>query len=166
LVIALALIAAGCGSGSQAAAHSLPGAVARPAKMMTARLVLPSRTLAAGSSMSGRLIVENNTGRAIRTWGCGTLFVVALTSSTYQPAIPWLACLQSFTIPAGRTTYRLTIAASYYQCPVRDPQGAIKACGPDGQMPPLPPGDYRAILFQPRHLVQAPAPVAVRVIPG
>ncbi len=53
LVVALALMAAGCGSGSLVAACSLPGAVARPAETMTARLVLPWRTIAAGSSMSG-----------------------------------------------------------------------------------------------------------------
>ncbi len=46
-----------------------------------------------------RLIVENDTGRAMHVWGCGALFVVALTSSTYQPAIAWPLCLQSFTIP-------------------------------------------------------------------
>src|SRR5258706_8681621 len=73
LVITLALIAAGCGSGSQVVPHHLPGAVARSAETMTARLALPSRTIAAGSSTSGRLIVENDTGRAIRAWGCGAL---------------------------------------------------------------------------------------------
>jgi hypothetical protein len=165
LVIALALIAAGCGSGSQVVPHHPPGAVARSPEAITARLVLPSRTIAAGSSMSGHLIVENDTGRAIRAWGCGALFVVALASRTYRPSIAWPACIQSFTIPAGRSRYRVTVEASYYQCSQGAPQGAIKACGPDGRMPPLPPGDYQAILFQLHHLVQTPPPVPVRVTP-
>jgi hypothetical protein len=35
---------------------------------------------------------------------------------------------------------------------------------PDGRPPPLPPGDYRAVLFQLGHLVQAPPAVQVRVV--
>jgi len=114
--------------------------------------------------MSGRLIVENNTGRAMRAWGCGTLFQVALTSRTYQPAIAWQLCAQSFTIQAGRSSYRVRVYASYSQCGRGFRQGASKACLPGGRPPPLPPGDYQAILFQVRHLIQAPPPVPVRVV--
>jgi hypothetical protein len=166
LVIALALITAGCGTASQVVPDRPPGAGARSAEMMTARLVLPSQTMAAGSSMSGRLIVENGTGRAVRTGGCGTLFAVALASSTYQPTVVWPACLQYFTIPVGRSSYRVIVEARYGQCGPGSSYSAIKACGPDGRPPPLPPGDYHAILFQVHpHLVQAPPPILVRVTP-
>jgi hypothetical protein len=56
---------------------------------MSAMVVLPSQTMTAGSSMPGRVVVENNTGRAIHVLGCGTLFQVALVSSTHRPAIAW-----------------------------------------------------------------------------
>jgi hypothetical protein len=41
---------------------------------VTARVVLPSTTMTAGSSMSGHLIVENDTGHALQTRGCGPFF--------------------------------------------------------------------------------------------
>jgi hypothetical protein len=83
---------------------------------MTARLVLPSQTIAAGSSMSGRVIVVNSSGRAIHAWGCGTPFAVALASRTYQPTLAWRLCLQRLTIPVGRSNYRVTVEARYGQC--------------------------------------------------
>src|SRR5262245_45694457 len=119
--------------------------------------------MAAGSSMSGRLIVENSSGRAIHAWGCGTLFAVVLASRTYHPTVAWPACLQRLTIPIGRSSYRVTVEARYGQCGPGSSDSAIKACGPDGRMPPLPPGDYNAILFQAHDLVRAPPPVPVRV---
>jgi hypothetical protein len=113
--------------------------------------------------MSGRLIVENGTGRAIHTMGCGTLFAVALASRTFQPTVGWLHCLQRFTIPVGRSSYRVTVEARYGQCGPGSSYSAIKTCGPDRRPPPLPPGDYHAILFQAGRLVQAPSPLPVRV---
>ncbi len=163
LVIVLELVAAGCSSGS-GAALPVPGAVRAPGPI-SARVVLPARTMTAGSSMSGHVVVENDTGRAIRASGCLTLFQVALASSSYHPAIAWLDCLQSFTIPAGQSSYPVTVAASYGQCGPGGPGDAVKACLPGGQMPSLPPGIYRAVLFQVRHLVPAPPPVTVRVTP-
>ena len=37
--------------------------------------------------MSGRVVVETNTGRAIHASGRLTLFQVVLTSSSYHPAV-------------------------------------------------------------------------------
>jgi hypothetical protein len=62
------------------------------------------------------VVVENNTGRAIHVFGCGTLFQVALVSSTYRPAIAWPGCLQPFTIPVGESSYPVTVGARYSQC--------------------------------------------------
>ena len=158
LVIVLGLVAAGCSSSS--ATVPVPGAVRAPGPI-SARVVLPERAMTAGSSMSGHVVVENDTGRAIRTSGCLTLFQVALAGSSYHPAIAWPACLQSFTV--GQSSYPVTVAASYGRCSQGRPSDAIKACLPGGQMPSLPPGTYRAVLFQVRHLVPVPPPVTVRV---
>ena len=68
---------------------------------VTARVVLPSTTMTVGSSMSGRVIVENNTGQALHVTGCKFLFAVALGNETIrqEPAFP--DCGQRFTIPVG-----------------------------------------------------------------
>lgn len=153
-VILLAILAAGCSSASRVAQPSgSPHA-------LSAQVVLSTRTMTAGSSIKGRVIVRNNTGRAIHTSGCLTLFQVALTSSRYHPDPAWLSCLQPFTIPVGVSSYQITVAATYLHCGDRQ----SPACLPGGGMPPLPAGKYRARLFQSRHLVQAPPGVPVRVI--
>jgi hypothetical protein len=109
LLLAFLLLATGC-AGSAAAhraanAHpTLPAAARRPAASMSAWVVLPSQTMTAGSQISARVVVENNTGHAIRVPGCGTLFQVALVSHTYQPAVVWPTCVQTFTIPVGQVS--------------------------------------------------------------
>lgn len=155
LVILLAILAAGCSG----AGHVAPRDSGK-AHTLSARVVLPSRTMTAGSLIKGRVVVRNNTGRAIHTSGCGTLFQVALTSSRYHPDPVWLSCLQPFTIPVGVSSYQITVVATYLHCGDRQ----SPACLPGGGMPPLPSGKYRARLFQSRHLVQAPPGVPVRVI--
>lgn len=153
-VILLAVLAAGCSSAGRAAQRSgSPHA-------LSAQVVLPTRTMTAGSSIKGRVVVRNNTGRTIHTSGCRTLFQVALSSSSYHPDVAWPLCLQPFAIPVGVSSYRITVAATYLVCGDRQ----SPACLPGGGMPPLPPGKYRAMLFQSRHLVQAPPGVLVRVI--
>jgi hypothetical protein len=104
--------------------------------------------MAAGSSMTGQVVVDNDTGHAIRTFGCLSLFQVALISGSYRPTVAWAACRQRFTIPAGQTRYRVTVSASYSQCSQSRPRHGLRACLPGERMPPLPPGTYHARLFQ------------------
>jgi hypothetical protein len=167
LAIVLVLGLAGCSGGSQqdAAGSSAPAirAPVRSPAPISARLVPPARTMTAGSSMAGHVVIENNTGHAIHAFGCLTLFQVALVSGTYHPAIAWLDCLQPFTIPAGHSTYPVSVAASYSQCSQGRPSSAMKVCLPDGHPPPLPAGVYRAVLFQARHTFAAPPAIKVRV---
>jgi hypothetical protein len=115
--------------------------------------------------MSGYVVVDNATGHAVHAAGCGDLFQVVLTSTTYRPQVAWLACLQSFTIPAGTSRYPVEVLAVYNACSRAPQHGGLRPCLPDGQAPPLPPGTYRAKLFQSGKLVQAPPPLTVRVTP-
>jgi len=178
LVVVVALLVAGCSSGSHFSSRRPQGAATQPTPNLhttlpatphrspaplAARMVLPSRTMTAGSSMSGRVVVENNTGRAIHVSGCLALFQVALASSTYQPAVAWPLCLQSFTIPVGESSYPTQVEASYGECHEGRPQGALRACLPNGHPPPLPPGDYRAMLYQSSNVVPVPPAMTVRV---
>lgn len=160
------LSAVGCGR--SAATHRAPtaaSAIGRP-RALSARLVLPSQTMAAGSSMTGQLLVDNHTGHAIHIFGCLSLFQVALTSGSYRPPVAWAACLQRFTIPVGQARYRVTVWASYSQCSQARPRHGLKACLPGERMPPLPPGTYHARLYQARPLVRIPPPITVRVTPA
>jgi hypothetical protein len=175
-VVVLALFVVGCASASNLAAGRGAGvppaahrrAAATPARhhLLSARVMLPSQTMAAGSRMTGHVLVDNSTGHAIHVSGCLNLFQVLLTSSTYRPAVAWAACLQQFTIPAGETRYPVMVWASYSQCGQGRPQHGLRACLPCERMPPLPPGTYHARLFQVHHLVQVPPPITVRVTPG
>ena len=171
LLVVLALLLAGGSSGSHIASTTKPHTALTPAhrhlpRLMTARIVLPSQTMTAGSSMSGYVVVQNNIGRAIRVSGCVNLFQVLLTSSTYRPPVAWFTCLQRFTIPVGESRYPVTVWASYSQCSQGGPQHGLKACRPDGRMPPLPPGTYHAKLFQLHKLVRIPPALTVRVTPA
>lgn len=165
-VLLLAFIAAvaGCANG-----HSAPRPAASPhttasAAPVSVRVVLPSRTMTAGSQMTGRVVVDNNTGHAIHEHGCLSLFQVALTSSTYHPKVAWAACLQLLTIPAGTSSYPVKIVATYFACGQGNSRDGLKACLPDQKLPPLPPGHYNAKLFiQVKHLAPAPPAIPVRV---
>jgi len=138
----------------------------RRAPALSARLVLPSQTMAAGSSMTGQVLVDNHTGHAIHTFGCVSLFQVALTSRSYQPTVAWAACLQRFTIPPGLSRDRVTVWASNSQCSPARPRHGLRPCLPGERMPPLPPGTYHARLFQARPLARIPPAITVRVIPA
>jgi hypothetical protein len=175
-VLALAVLLSGCSGGSRVSSAHPGGDSARPeaalpvpsrsSAPLSAWVALPSRTMTAGSSMRVHVVVQNNTGHALRVPGCLTLFEVVLTSKTYRPAVAWLSCLQTITIPAGESSYPMTLQASYHACSQGPPQDGLQACLPDGGPPPLPPGDYHATLFQVRHLVPAPRAVSVRVTPA
>jgi hypothetical protein len=184
-VLALAVAAAGCSGGggpppaqsrsaaeppatrSAAAPPAAQGpagpASSRPALPLSVRVVLPARTLAAGSAMTGRVLVRNRTGHALHLIGCGGFFQVALASRTYHPTVAWPACAQRLTIPAGRSAYPVRISATYRECAQGPPQDGMLSCLPGDRMPPLPPGVYHAQFFQSRPLAAAPAPLTVRV---
>jgi hypothetical protein len=117
--------------------------------------------------MSGRVVVDNTTKRAIHVGACGLPFTVALSSSTYHPTVVWLSCAHIFTIPAGSSSYRVEILASYLACSLR----GVPSCLPGKhsalrQSPPLPAGRYQAkLFFQGKQFAPAPPPIQVRVTP-
>ena len=111
--------------------------------------------------MTGNVIVEN-TGQPFHVSAC-TLFQVALGNDTIKPNPIWPACLRDLTIPAGTSTYPVTVSASYPSC-VGEPPTFVgtPACLPDGSAP-LPAGEYQAILFQDTAFVPSPPPIPVTV---
>ena len=169
--LVIPLLAAGCAAGGGTAALAGhqgqaswdPAAPGPSSALLPARVVLSSQTMTAGSSMSGQVQVDNNTGHAIHVSGCQNLFQVLLTRGTYRPLAGWPLCLRRFTIPAGQTSYPITVSASYSQCAQGGPGHGLQTCLPGGRPPPLPPGDYHAMLEQSGDLVWVPPALTVRV---
>jgi hypothetical protein len=138
---------------------SQPVAPAHPKSLLWARIVLPSKTIPAGSMIPARVMVVNNTGGALHGEGCGSPFQVAFANDKIVPSVTWLDCLQRFTIPAGESSWPVTVAARYSAC------GAELVHCVERYPPALPPGDYRAMLFLSSRVVPTPPPVHVRIVP-
>ena len=159
-------VVAGC-AGCTTAQPAVSPHTRSPAPLVSVRVVLPSRTMTAGSHMFGRVVVDNTTKRAVHVGGCGLPFMVALSSSTYHPTVIWLSCAHIFTIPAGISGYRVEILADYLACSLR----GVPSCLPGKhnvppQSPPLPPGRYQAkLFFQGKQFAPAPPAIPVRVTP-
>jgi hypothetical protein len=142
------LLLAGCGAGPPITSH--------PSSALSTHLVLGARTVRAGGELVGHIVVQNNTGHAIHTYGCMSIFQVLLRSATYTPTPAWLLCNQPITIPQGRSNYTVKVEARYNMC------GTDPACTSAGP-PPLPAGDYKATTYEQGSGVPVPAPIPVQV---
>jgi hypothetical protein len=170
VVGAVVLVAAGCSNSttpahkpSSPAVRSVPTSPAVPGTV-SATLVLPATVIRSGASLSGRVVVDNRSGRAVHTAGCGAIFQALLTSRTYRPSPGWPTCLEQFTIPTGQTSYKVEIEARVIACSQGTPSPGVPPCTASGP-PPLPPGHYAATVFELEHAVPVPAAVPVRVTP-
>jgi hypothetical protein len=159
LAIVLALAATGCAG---------PTVSARWHEPVSARVELPTTTMAAGSSISGRVVIENRIGYALHGDGCLTPFQVVMSTDGIEYDAGWPLCLQRLTIPSGESSWPVTVVATYSGC-IGDPgyrgNDLMPRCLANGTVPPLPPGTYRAKLVQNPDLVPTPPPVLIRVTP-
>jgi len=131
---------------------------------VTARIELPSTTMIAGSTMSGRVVVENNTGHEIAAKGCLSVFQVMLGNAAIHPDPAWYDCVQELPIPVGESSYPVTVTAAYSGCDTTGANG-VQKCLPSGGVPPLPPGDYETRFFQSSPVVFGAPPIDVTVEP-
>ena len=126
---------------------------------LSARVILPSKRLAAGSTMQATVRVQNDTGSPYNVGTCQGPFQVALSNTKVTPLLAWAACGRTLTIPVGTSTYPVTVQGSYVSCGMTGP-------GPqcvNGSPPPLPPGKYTAKLYQESEIVRVPPPITVQV---
>lgn len=145
--------------------HHLTTSTSSPAPLRT-RLELASTTVPAGAEVPGQVVVNNDTGHPIDAVGCGALFGVGLSSDTIDARPMSLGCAQPFVIPAGESTWLVSLRATYSSCANDDTISLIPIpdCLPDRTgMPPLPPGRYTAHVSGPSGGVPTPAPVEVTV---
>ena len=112
--------------------------------------------------MVAHVVVENDSGHALSVTGCGSLFQIVLGNGTVRQDPAWPACAQPLTVPAGRSTYPVTVSATYSGCTQASGSGPMPACV-DGGLPPLPPGRYQATLAQNPKVAPAPAPSTIQV---
>jgi hypothetical protein len=97
-------------------------------------------------------------GHPIHLEGCRSLFQVELVSPDYHPAVAWLTCLQTFTIPASTSSYPVLLTARYYACSQGPSTAGLHKCLEHDVSRPLPHGEYRARLYEFRPLGPAPRP--------
>jgi hypothetical protein len=155
---------AGAASSPARAAGSVsPAPSHHPAASVTARLVLPARTLAAGSRMAGRLVIDNNTGHTIGGTVCISDFKVLLVGARVRQDAVWLQCAQHFKVPAGESSWPVEVDAFYLMCGNGKPFGDMPSCLSTGRAPPLPPGVYKAVVAQSTRLFADPAAITIRV---
>jgi hypothetical protein len=139
---------------------------------LSVRIELPSHTLVSGSSLNGTLVVDNPTSTPIdlSPQNCWQKWAVTLETSSFvnEPLYaqdcrtgPWL-------VAPGTTRWRFTVVGTYYHCSQSaHPLRGEPRCPPGSNTntPPLPPGDYSAVLVadSPGFLLDAP-PVPVQVV--
>jgi hypothetical protein len=162
-LVAIGLLAAGCASGTSASAPTTaPRAqdhTPLSSRGLTATLSLDSAIVRTGRVLSARITVENNTGHALHASGCGGIFQVLLTSSTYHPGPVWPTCLEPITIPTGSSTYPMQVEARYNICG----QGRDLPPCSGSETPALAPGRYDATTFELGDVVPLPSPIPVDV---
>lgn len=114
------------------------------------KIVLSSRTITAGSSIPGVVVVVNNTGAPLTYGGCGGPFAIGVTKPGELPDLVWLTCLQQLTVPEGESSY---------------PAGALAAASlcSTGPVCPFAPGAYTAVLAQNGSDFPPAKPIPVRV---
>jgi hypothetical protein len=145
----------------------MESALARSAPRL--RIEIPSRSLPAGTTMAGELIIDNSTGlpRSLNDAnGCQTGYAIVLGNDQIPPnALFTQACVHKpAAIPVGESRFPFILRATYPFCgaPV---EGALRIllCLPGGGPPPLPAGLYYATFVDNGTHLPPPQPVAIRV---
>lgn len=125
---------------------------ARPAQVPI-DLELDATTVEAGSTLSGQVVVSNNTGAPIPITYCGAELALGLENDEVDPQMGFNACLQRGVLAPGVTAFDVEVSASYGSCVAVGPDDprpeGMAECLPGGAIPPLPPGEYRTRLYPP-----------------
>ena len=90
-----------------------------------------------------------------------------LHNTKIPPNVSWLLCLQTLTIPMGKSSYPVTVRSTYLGCTGTRFKNLPACVKRNGLLisPALPPGEYDATLLESSNVVQTPPPIAVRVAP-
>ena len=152
----------GASGASEDAVHEVPA--------LRVHLVLPAgRTLSAGASTSGYVVVDNTAGAPIAvTQGCGgkpDIAVVLSSSKVPEAAVFAPVKCPDVELTRGLHRYPIDIRASYQACiGPGGSGGGLPPClpAPESGPPPLPVGRYQAVMATDSSIPTAePLPVTV-----
>ncbi|MGN6696163.1 MAG: hypothetical protein ACTHN0_18430 [Aquihabitans sp.] len=105
--------------------------------------------LKVGDQVKVNVVVNNATGRPLRTSGCGEPFAVGLRRDGRSYVPVQLQCLTHFDIRTGQSVYETTLVATGMSCTNDKTAALIDRCLADGSPPPLEPGEYELVLRTP-----------------
>jgi hypothetical protein len=138
----------------------------RPGSVAT-RIEIPDPILG-GQEFTATLVVENNGDHelSILVNGCQPKWSIALTNESHPPDQAFTADCPTapFVAPIGTTRFAITNRAIASSC---TPNGVGTAATPkciNGGIPPLPPGEYLAVLIGSIPGIPNPAPVPIHVV--
>jgi hypothetical protein len=136
---------------------------------LVGHLVLPQQSIRAGARLSAEVEVNNETGKLIPTWDCGSplVFQIQLQNGSVQSAggiFSYVKCETPGFVPVGESQYPVVIVAQQPFCsmPSASPP-TTDQCTQTGDPPPIPSGQYVAEVLQDTtagypKVVLAPAP--------
>ncbi len=134
---------------------------------VTTRIEIPE-TIEAGQEFEAALVIDNSSGHelSILVNGCQPKWSIGLMNESHPADQAFAAnCSPSpFVAPIGRTRFAIKNQASASSC---TPNGAGDAATPkciNGGLPPLPPGEYQAVLTGSLPGIPNPAPVTIHVV--
>jgi len=156
-LLALAMTVCAAGDGAAGSAESTAGS-----GVVTVTLQLGATTVRSGATLAGRLTITSGSRKPIRYLSCGSFIQILLRNHDHQLTPGWLLCSEPPTIPAGTSSYPVSVAASYNEYTPSSAQAPQPACPRSGGMPGLPPGVCQATtyLIAP---VPVPPPITVTV---
>ena len=135
---------------------------------LTDRIVLSSTRIASGHSIDGVLLVVNHGSVPINlTKMCQPDFVVVLTSSNCLPQVAFAAMcsFHPFIILPGNNRLPFQVITTYYGCQNGGLPSPEPKCLSDGP-PPLPRGNYDAVLIGDGLGLPEPRPIPVMLAAG
>jgi hypothetical protein len=135
---------------------------------LSTRIVLSRTHVVAGSPIKGFVVVTNR-GKLLKLWDrsgpfkCTPGYAVTLTNGRFPPVANfYLDCVtRPLVIPSGVTRLPVTVITTYRGCGMYAATKSEPKCLPGLRMPPLPAGQYRAVLVG--EALRLPAPKAVSV---
>jgi hypothetical protein len=135
---------------------------------LTTRIVLSRTHVVEGSPIKGFVVVINR-GKLLKLWDhsgpleCTPGYAVTLTNRRFPPDAAFFAdCgTRPLVIPSGVTRLPVTVITTYQGCSPSNASKTIPKCLSGRRMPPLPAGQYRAVLVGLG--LRLPAPKAVSV---
>jgi hypothetical protein len=158
---------------AKAAAGKAPARI-DPQPDLRVRIELNSDTIVAGSTMKGRLVVDNTTNQEINLapTGCWPHWAVTLRNSEFVNSPPFkLNCeTGQWLVAPGENWWPFTIDGSYVSCTrAPHPPSRVPICPPEtsplDNTPPLRPGAYEAVLVSDgRGFLPYATPVPVQVV--